>query len=55
MTESCSRACDHFEINKFAEPQEEDFRRLAAVLRDMAQTGPDTVKRRTKRMFASVT
>ncbi|KAF1826803.1 uncharacterized protein K489DRAFT_351602, partial [Dissoconium aciculare CBS 342.82] len=44
--EKYSRACDHFAINKFYSPRQEDFKTLVRVVQGMVQEGPKILAQR---------
>lgn len=47
-TAKWSRACDHFEMNKFRSNDEEDFIQLGSYLSDMVKHGPKMISERKK-------
>lgn len=48
-TVKCSRACDHFDVNKFGSSDEEDFKRLGRELEKMLKQSFTQCARRDER------
>jgi hypothetical protein len=47
-TRNFARSCDHLEVNKFADPEEQDFELLVGQLKKMIAEGPGLIHRRTQ-------
>lgn len=51
-TKSWSRACDHLNVNKFPDAEDQDFGRLIDALEEMIKNGPTLIEKRMKGMYA---
>ncbi|KAK2602964.1 hypothetical protein N8I77_009458 [Diaporthe amygdali] len=49
-TDYWSRACDHFDVNKFSNPDDGDFERLVDELKTMIKDGPGMIHQRSQGM-----